>query len=251
MLNSPVFLSKPLMTLLLCVGIILGCNSTKKESVKVDQFFDFPAKKLWKHRVNTAEDALIYGKVFSGLEIDIVYNEADGEFYCNHDTAANPETLASLFEALAKNDSLYFWLDFKSANRGDVSTEQSITDLNTLLTQFKVKNRCIVETFNGEFLIKLKEKGFFTSFWVSQYAIASMTAEEIDHVKNLIGGVIADIQPSALSAHFTMHPFLSENFGNQNLHYWTYGNNPTKDKEAIEAMMADLSTKVVLVDDEQ
>lgn len=130
--------------------------------------FIIASKKNWSHRgyaQNEQEEntitaiALALQNNYKGVEIDLWFK--NGQFYLSHDenfadTLPKLETIFRIFP------DTYFWLDLKNlsyANYKEVA--------NQLESLKKNKNSYFIESKNGLSLGLLHQKGFQTSYWLT------------------------------------------------------------------------------------
>ena len=102
--------------------------------------------KIWSHRTNTLGALLEATEIFSGVEMDVVFNSDDNRFHVRHPPA--PDTGLTLGDMLAASltsrRDTRFWFDWKNASETNI--ESAIARLDDLDRTFHIKGRALVET---------------------------------------------------------------------------------------------------------
>jgi heptose-I-phosphate ethanolaminephosphotransferase len=121
-----------------------------------------PKSKIWLHRVNSIERFKLTKDDYEGFEIDLVWN---GKIL---DVGHPPEpsinlNLESILSEDKKHDK-YFWFDLKNLSPENVDAVAN--ELVRLDKLFNLKKRVLVESENPSPLQKIRESGFYTSFYL-------------------------------------------------------------------------------------
>ena len=99
---------------------------------------------LYAHRIDTVAEALEAKQYFSGIEMDVTFDESDGRFTVCSPCAGSPgPTLDEQFQALADRPQLQLWLDFQRAHAS--SEAARLLRLDDLDRNWKLKRRTVLE----------------------------------------------------------------------------------------------------------
>jgi hypothetical protein len=218
-------------------------NTKKYDSPEA--IYDFPANKLWKHRVNTPEEAREALKEYNGIEIDVFFMDGSNEYQTGHD-AASGISLESYFDSISACSDYYYWIDFKNLTSGNVAA--AVVKMNQILNKYNLRKKIIVENDNPELLSHFKLSGIFTSYW-----IPDVSANLVDYFaeKDLIDKLeitLSKYQFNAISAHYNMISFMEKYLKKYNCHIWTNGLISESDKQKIINFSNKQNIKVILVD---
>jgi len=226
--------------LLLIVLIFGSCLSEIENKIE---------SKLWKHRVNSITELKEATKNFRGIEVDVVFESSLNEFNVRHDIEApiSDLSLDSFFESINQGASNYFyWLDFK--NLTIKIHQQAIAQLEYLIKKYGLEDRIFIESWNTGALFLLKEKGFQTVNWITQF---DYNKDSISNYKDQFEKInlnIAKMNFTALSCFHEMYEFVDYYFTDKNIFLWTNGLISEKDKERILYLEKRSNVKVILVD---
>jgi heptose-I-phosphate ethanolaminephosphotransferase len=122
---------------------------------------------LWAHRVNTLGKMMEVATLFSGAEIDVVYDAQAETLMVNHPPA--PPSGLRLDELLGYanrlNPGLSLWLDVK--NLDDANAGRVLEELNRLDARYAIRSRALVETgYTGPAAALLRQAGFRSSYYL-------------------------------------------------------------------------------------
>jgi len=227
----------------------IGCEkdntfNTKKYDTP-EAIYDFPADKLWKHRVNTAKEANETLKEFNGIEIDVFFMEALNEFQTGHD-APSGISLETYFDSIPNCSQFYYWIDFKNLNT--YNTFAAVEKMNAIIDKYNLRKKIIIESDQADFLVFFKLANIFTSYWIPDVSenLIDYFAEKklIDELEN----TLSKCQFNAISAHYNMISFMEKYLRKYNCHIWTNGLVSEKEKQQIIIFSNKQNIKVILVD---
>ena len=207
--------------------------------------YDFPDNKQWAHQVNTVEDALAKIKTFDGIEIDVYYFVGDNEFHTGHD-AASDLTLDSMLSAIPRCSKYYYWIDFK--NLSDENAFMSVRRMKELINKYNLQQRLIVENSTAYLLNYFKQDSIFTSYWVPSISDVAFPVLAENDLQKKVADNLKEYRFDAISADYSMYPFLNKYFSEWNIHLWTNGLEEQGDMNAIRKLEHHLNIKVILVD---
>jgi hypothetical protein len=240
-----------MLILLLSILFIGACSPASNEVLEysTSDFYDNPNAKLWKHRVNCVESANENAQLFPGVEMDIYYVDSTNSFVCTHGEPCAGESLEKLVSSINGYENKYYWLDFKNSEYSHV-VRDGIPVLKEQLMRLNILDRCIVETKSPECIDSLERFGMFSSYWIPHhYDVNPHYSDE--QLQPLIEEVLANHNPTVLSADYTMFAFIKAHFPNEFVHFWTNGLISESDKEIIRTMSEYQNTKVILIDYEK
>ena len=169
--------------------------------------------KVWVHRVNSVERAVLVAKQYRGLEIDVAYDLRQRYFDVGHSPEPSAGiSLEQIFAALPDVGSHYFWLDVKNLSGENASS--SCSDLQALARKYDVERRIIVESPNPQALSCFSDAGFYTSYYLfaeSDPSEAYLTSRETfasayDEVRANLTSAHVD----AVSADYRYLPFIEK-----------------------------------------
>jgi hypothetical protein len=136
--------------------------------------------KIWVHRVNSVEKLKQSEAIFSGVELDLVFNRdgAGGTFDVNHPPADSIDL--SLDDYLSNSDppgSMTDWLDIK--NLTDQNKREVLARLQWIVKRHDLRtDQIIAESPKFEALRQLSEGGLLTSYYLPTLDVAEMTTAE-------------------------------------------------------------------------
>ena len=183
------------------------------------------SSKIWAHRVNSIEKYKEASNVFSGIELDLVFNSLNNTFDVNHPPAESINL--SLFDFLkSKKDYHNFgvWLDFK--NLDEFNYQQSVNKLASIIKILNIKSEnIIVESKEPLYLYEFSKNGFKTSYYLP-YNISSLNNEDLMIQVHFINGLINSDKIDYISSDVKDYTFMKENFPNTKIITWIITNPP-------------------------
>lgn len=128
--------------------------------------FFFFKEKIWAHRVNSIEKLAEAQSIYSGVEVDIIFDLTTHTFDVNHlPTPSIGLTLENYLGALKAPTIQNYWLDFKNLNTANQAA--AFKRLEILTDSFQLaKERIIVESMQPELLTIFQQAGYLTSYYL-------------------------------------------------------------------------------------
>lgn len=200
--------------LLVFIWIVFYPSSIKITKNAIKEILFFPIKlvkpipdKCWLHRVNSVEKMLEFFDKYTGIEIDVNFNNIELFFDVTHEIEDSINlSLEEYFKYLNKNDKK-IWIDFKNLTEENV--ENSLEVLENIIYEYNVdKTRFIIESSNYKMLKFFKEKGYYTSYYVPYLDIGNLSEEELKYWKNKIEYITLTGNVSAISFSGYLYPFI-------------------------------------------
>lgn len=221
-----------------------ACNNKSKKAKQITSLSIKKTKdKIWAHRVNELDNIEVRINEFSGIEVDIFYNQLDGYFEVKHDLEEESIDLEFFLDSILKVKEVLFWFDYKNLNE---NTEEGISKLCSILIKRKLENVSFVESYYGAELEKFDGR-IATSLWVPNAEIPLnskdrniLYKEKYTHINKL------DV--SMLSANYQMFEFLSEYFPNYKCNYWMSGSLSKQKLSTLSTMIHSPKVNIILID---
>ena len=192
----------------------------RSEAPEVAVQFD---DKVWVHRANSVERAVLMAKDYKGLEIDVVYDSTGRYFDVGHPPEPSAGiSLEHVLLAIPDVSSHFFWLDFK--NLSEANTTESCEVLVSLARRFNIIRNTIVESPNPKALSCLTEAGFYTSYYLFAELdfddVRVMSGEQLTQYykevqTNLLGATV-----NAVSADYRYLPFIEKYVPDRDILLW-------------------------------
>ena len=224
---------------------IISCTKENFDLPAPTPLYDFPDNKLWAHQVNTVEDANAKLKEFDGIEIDVYFFEGDNEFHTGHDVASEL-TLDQLFNGIPRCSKYYYWIDFK--NLSDENAFVAVKRMKEMISKYHLEKRVIVENSTAYLLNYFEEDSIFTSYWVPSVSDVTFSFFAENALQKKVAENLEKYRFDAISADYSMYPFLNKYFPAWNIHLWTNGLDENSDKKTVKQLSHQSNIKVILVD---
>jgi len=209
--------------------------------IKVGNSITNKQNEIWSHANNDIINAKINSEIFTGIEIDVVYDKNTNSLNVRHNVEDNPSDyfLFQLIDSTFHNNCSY-WIDLKNLNSQNIN---EIINLFELYPAFK--NNIIIESPNAKELYKFKEKGYYTSLWLPSYP-----NKFLSYFKFFIRTkpILIKCDFNAISAHQSMFPIINFFYKKHNIHLWTHDYNKESEIPKIKALREHKNIKVLLVD---
>lgn len=210
-------------------------------------FFNDSAGKYWKHRVNTIEDIKKYRTNYTGFELDVVYYPNENEFRVEHESNSSDRLLlVDYFDAFTDINRFYFWIDIKNLNEGNIL--KLTNKLVSILKAYNIENRTICESFYPSKLTVLNNNGLNTSYWLPYIDYNGTLTKKQKEALNIIKRNLQECPHNAISAPYTMLPFIERYLPDCTVHLWTNGLYGESDKHLIREIAAKSQVKILLID---
>jgi len=179
----------------------------------------FPDK-VWLHRVNSVERAVLMATKYKGLEIDVVYDSAGAYFDVGHPPVPTVGlSLDRLLGAVPNITDHYFWIDFKNLTETNASVGFRV--LLTLAHQHGILGHLIVESPNLRALSRFTASGFYTSYYLfPDSSLLEMDTEQIARYYQQVKANLAASNVNALSSDFRSLPFIERYFPDGDILLW-------------------------------
>jgi hypothetical protein len=211
-------------------------------------------EKVWAHRVNSTGKLRLAGKVFSGVEIDVVFQGGSNTFDVNHPPAESINLSLDEYLSAASevSGSLQLWLDLKNLN--DENREQVLSRLEYLVEKYGLGDRfMVVESRNHMSLRHLAQNGIYTSYYVPSMDIDGMSGVEKKAAADALiqNARLAEVR--AISFPGRMYGFVKEHMQEQldglEMLTWFTSKRIDEHDDAVflEELVRDRDLRVVLV----
>jgi hypothetical protein len=206
--------------------------------------------KIWAHRVNSTEKYAETKAMFSGVEIDVIYDTTKGVFDVNHPPA--PSINLSLLELL-KTKSLdnenRYWLDYK--NLDSTNVEVSINRLNSIVKDLNLsKSVIIVESNAPKYVSWFTKEGYQTSYYLPN-DLYMMNATQLNTRILSLKDDLSNYDISFISADHKNYKLLRSKFPNKEILTWKLGKQGHLDKIKtrlrVYKLALDKKVKVILI----
>jgi len=175
--------------------------------------------KIWAHKVNRMEQLNNASKLYSGVELDIVFHANENYFEVNHppDSSLNLK-LSDYLTSPSLHSVNHIWLDFKN-----LTTENQIQATQTLDSIVKLsgikKTIIFVESPEIQRLISFQNKGFQTSYYLPT-DLQSLAPDSLLSVISKIKQLLASNPECYISAEFSDYPILKKYFPEKKKLLW-------------------------------
>lgn len=216
-------------------------------TIRIEKRTQYP--KVWAHRVNNLDEIAIKQQKFMGLEVDLIFSNANNTLYVGHylvdssNRVLFTDWLSCFTEKKRKNS--YYWLDMKNINY-DNSEKISIL-LNEITEKYKIKDRVWVESYDWKALETVKKHGFQVLLWIENLHWRS----DLDTLQwfQMTQETINLLEPDGISCMFVMYPLLTDMFPDENIFFWHTPADYTPENVALtQQLCREKSVKAVLVD---
>lgn len=184
----------------------------------------FFSSKVWAHRVNSIEKFEETKKLYSGVELDIVYDSINNYFDVNHPPAQSIDLSLTRFLKTKKDyNNFGLWLDFKNLNKANnrITAEKLDSITNALNID---PHNVIVESTHPIYLEEFSKKGFKTSFYLPDN-ITELSENELQAHYNFMQSNSIDFISSNVNDYY----FMKDKFTNTKILTWII-NAPPKTK---------------------
>lgn len=237
--------SYKLFFLIISVILITGCSNHQQN--RADYCGEFPLvkpeDKVWAHRVDQLDEIGIRLSEFSGIEIDIFYDEDVDAFEVKHDKEDRGIDLEFFLDSVSKIKSLMFWFDYKNL---DENTGKGVEKLLSILNERGLNEKAFVESYHASCLQQFKGR-LTTSFWVSSSEIPP-SKEEQDELYESKYKQIREFDVCLLSASYEMFEFLTTYFPEYKLNFWIIGPKSDDRNEMLKRMVQAENVNIILID---
>jgi len=180
----------------------------------------FPDK-IWPHRVNSITKLDETAKIFSGMELDVVWE--NGNFDVNHPPAESIQLyLDEYINHLPKSRQYGLWVDYK--NLKAPWDQQSANYLDSLFNKDNLnKDRVYIESHFPKHLDAFMDKGFKISYYLPSGLNQIQQKDSINKVLDRINSNLKDKPELFISAPFADYNFMREHFPERKKLLWHLG----------------------------
>jgi len=208
---------------------------------------DFPEKK-WLHCVNSLDAARYAQSRYCGMEIDIIYDEVRGVFDIRHPPDKSRDlTLDALIGELKEPHNHYFWLDFKNLTDGNMQASRDA--LCRIAEKYGITQHIIVESSNTLALTNFSDRGFYTSYYLTDINPDTMNTGEIEaYIYKMINN-LNQRKINAISANHNLYPLVKKYFSGYDLLMWSFTDNPLALKMIERKLLKDSQVKIILIEE--
>ena len=213
-----------------------------------DVFIFVFSKKVWVHRVNSIEKKKDVSGKFSGIELDIVYDQAKSLFDVNHPPARSINLSLKDYLLADVNRQSGYWLDFKNLEPGNA--ESACNTLSAIVDSAGLdKKKVIVESHNYASLSVFANKGFQVSYYLP--ALNKLKGNTLTTALQKVSLAIKTYPAMFISSTYKDYPIMKQYFPQSTKLLWWSGSEKTfwnwRNKFHLYKMMNDKTVKVLLV----
>ena len=207
---------------------------------------NFPERK-WLHQVNSVERIRYADSRYTGIEIDVVFDEKNYYFDVRHyPTPSSGLTLDKLIEAITTPKNHFYWIDFK--NLTDDNKMASARELLRIASKYNILANIIVESGNPGCLKQFSQLGFYTSYYLPNINPYKISTRDLDaHIK-MIASNLAMSPLNAISADEIQYELIKKYFDGYDILLWNFTDNPLALKLREYRLLKDPKVKVLLID---
>lgn len=177
-------------------------------------------EKIWVHRVNSTQRAGIMQNKYTGMEMDVIYDEENSRYYVSHDPV--PEQYIQLDEILhtiQNPQNHLFWLDFK--NLSENNCRDALNSLLELTQKYNLNtNNIIVESPNPYYLSDFTDSGFRTSYYIPRFNPYRSSQDFMLNKIQKIDSVLSISNVNYLSGEHNLYQFLKFYYPESKILLW-------------------------------
>ena len=173
-------------------------------------------QKIWAHRVNTIGKLLQAKHLFSGVELDLVYDPGMRTFAVTHPPAEETGlTLETYLEASTDKPQLHYWFDWKNADAGNLHA--ALARLSQLDTRYKIRERTILEfppSYTAPQTGNPGNGGWQSSYYLPTGEISACMRVDTNNCTTLTQRILqkaAEVDATYLSFDYRVFRYLKEN----------------------------------------
>jgi len=209
------------------IVLFVGCFYLVQSFLFSDLFLQLMFReKIWVHRVNSIEKLKEVENNFFGVELDVVFLDAENIFDVTH--PPEPSIDLSLYQYMksCESDELHFWIDFKNLNERNF--EASIRQLDIICSQLSIdKERIIVESTMANLIGEFKERGYDISYYLPWPGLSHLTGDSLREELVHIGEKVERNGLSQISSNYHDYEIMKNQFPNKKKLLWLTGSNKT------------------------
>lgn len=206
-------------------------------------------EKIRAHKVNNLELLKKANRLFSGVELDVVFYSSSNSFDVNHPPETSTGlTLNEYFQSQKGVPDFKYWLDFK--NLDETNEAQSANCLDSLTKISGISNsNIIVESIRTKSLKSFQNKGFLTSYYL-QSDLHKLSEDSVKSICKKVTDNLILNENSYISAGFADYPVLKKHFPTTKKLIWfsTYGSmNKISARILLFQLLMDENVDVLLI----
>lgn len=185
----------------------------------------FFSSKIYAHRVNSIQKYQEAKNVFSGIELDLVFNSLNNTFDVNHPPVKSINlTLFDFLNSKKEYNNFGIWLDFKNLNESNY--QQSVNKLDSIIRILNINPEdVVVESMVPVYLDMFTKKGFKTSYYLPTN-ISNLESEDLMIHYDYINNLIASGKINYISSQVEDYTFMKDNFPSTKIITWIIDNPP-------------------------
>jgi len=207
----------------------------------------FPSR-IWLHGVNSLEMARYADEKYTGMEIDVMFDDKRQCFDVRRPSASSVGlSLNALIAEINDPGNHFYWLDFK--NLTPANKQNALSELCKIAQKYKILSNIIVESSNPAELVDFSRQGFYTSYYLPDIDPTSVSTEILKSHIHVIIRNLAAYKVNALSANSKQYILIKKYFVNYDLLLWNFTDNPLALKLTRYTLMQNHKVKVLLVED--
>lgn len=205
--------------------------------------------KIRAHKVNNLELLEKANRLFTGVELDMVFYSSSNSFEINHPPETSSGlTLTEYFRSQKAFPDFKYWLDFK--NLDETNEVQSAVCLDSLTKISGISNsNIIVESIRTKSLKSFQNKGFLTSYYL-QSDLHKLSEDSVKSICKKVTDNLILNENSYISAGFADYPVLKKLFPTTKKLIWfsTYGSmNKISARILLFQLLMDENVDVLLI----
>ncbi|SFN33002.1 hypothetical protein [Salegentibacter flavus] len=235
-----------LKTLILSIIIGLAAVLVYKYSVHPVVLRTLFPDKIWPHRVNSIGKLQESSEIFSGMELDVVWE--NGNFDVNHPPAESIQLyLDEYIKHIPISGHYGLWVDYK--NLKAPWAEKSANYLDSLFSKVNLnKDRVYIESHFPQHLNPFLNKGFKISYYLPSGLNQIRQKDSLKKVLDRINLNLKDKPGLFISAPFADYNFMLEHFPERKKLLWHLGGlYGPRNKLNIYRALFDKNVEVVLL----
>jgi len=208
-------------------------------------------EKICIHRVNSVEKLKEVRGVYTGVELDVVFDNETNTFDVNHPPAKSINlSLENYLKEITEFQNLRLWLDVKNLNDGNV--DSIIKRLNFICKSLNIqKERIIVESPSFNDLLKIKTNNYIVSYYLPWPGLYTMEQAEMDKQVSEILKKIDEAPSVYLSSDYRDYELMKKYFPkNEKLFWITKEVSSFSELTLLSEILSDDKVKVLLVQHE-
>ena len=207
---------------------------------------NFPERK-WLHRVNSIERLKYADSRYTGIEIDVVFDEKKHFFDVYHyPDVSRGLSLDTLVSAMTNPEKHYYWIDFKNlTNENKLAASQ---ELFRIAIKYNILTNIIVESENPRCLDDFSRLGFYTSYYLPNINPYQISAKELETYIKTIAANLTSNPTNAVSAQEIQYELIKKYLYNFDILLWNFTDNPISLKLREHRLLKDQKVKVLLID---